>query len=90
MKKITIKKLAEMQYNVKIKGGVACRFKTSENGLVMWLCRKKILDNNFFFVMLPSLTCEVEMSCEPLNEDVLKGFIEEQCSDFNGTFVYKV
>lgn len=64
------------------------RFQTSRDSLICWMTMVRRYDNNMYAVIVPSLTCEVEMSCEPLEEDIITGFLLDNDKNCDGKYVY--
>lgn len=91
MKKISIKKLTKLAGAIETSNEVI-RFQTSKDSLIGLMTMIKLCDFNMYAVIIPSLTCEVEMSCEPLEESIICDFLSDNMDDenFDRSYIYLV
>lgn len=89
MKEISIKELAMMASKIN-KSNQLIRFKADQYSCTCWMTMIKLNGNNMYAIIIPSYTCEVEMSCEPLEETTIAGFLLDNEENFNGKSVYLV
>ena len=87
MKEISIKELTMMASEINQSNKVI-RFQTSEYSLICWMTMVELCGNKMYAIIIPSYTCEVEMSSEPLEEDLIADFLSDNEENFNSKSVY--